>query len=480
MKCRIGFKQISFYIDGAYSRKKRLSLEAHFANCPHCKQALARARSLKASLYALDQLDLSPGFDAEFRKQLHSIIPKAKQGLFFSVRDIVSRFSESYIVPVPVTLKVAASLILVISLLIGFRMHAMSAMPFVEFSAGDVRIYRQSSDAWISPQPQLHLRQGDKIELKDGAVLNLASKARYKARIKNRAIVVVSRLESGLRNTQTDFSISQGKLLVNTTERFKGSGMRIFTPACDAEIVGTAFMVDVSENNTWLGVLEGKVGILSKPHPLKADTQSATRTYVAAGQKVFTGRYMYTTKPELLSSAEWKSMLELYQLIDDPQIMLLIGTGINRVNNLLEKPALLYIPKTLEKIIPNKLIQALYGVAKAADTDDLELVREKTVDLENLLKQYPDPLYSIEVSMFIASHFYYANDYESAIDVLSRVAYMYPDSEMASLAMSGMASIYQDDIKDTGRARQIYMNIIKLYPDSADAIRAKQALSSLR
>jgi len=202
--------------------------------------------------------------------------------------------------------------------------------------------------------------------------------------------------------------------------------------------------------------------------------------YVSAGQKASIIQYSSPTIPELLSNKEWKSMLELYQLIEKPQVMLLIGTGPNRVDEFLERPTLVYIPSAIRRTIPSDLLEAINSVKLASDEGNLELIKTRTVKLQNMLEQYPNPRYSVEILMFIASHFYYAHDYSSSLKVLEKVKAQYPDSEFASLAQCSMASIYQNDLKDIDKANMIYNQLITAYPGSADAIRAKEVLSAQR
>jgi hypothetical protein len=480
MKRCIGFKDISLYADGFFSEKKRGFLKAHFTGCAHCMKTLEQVKSFKITFPGLKDIEPSAGFDFEFNRLLAERIAHQQPKIRPAAIDRVSGFINSIIAPMPVTLKAAASLILAISLFLGIRAQAMENMPLVEFSAGNASIYRQSKNAWIMPKARLRLKPGDKIELADGATLNLTSKGKYTARIKGNSLIVISRLESGLRNINTDFSVSYGKLLVNTTEKFKGSGMRIYTPACDAEVVGTAFMVHVSENNTWLGVLEGRVKILSKPHPLKSDIEKPAEYYVSAGQKAFTRLYSHTTVPALLSSIEWQSMLELYQLVEDPQIILLIGTGVDRVDDFLGRPALLHITDSMRRIVPKVLLESLYAVAESAKTDDLNAIRNNTDNLYSMLMKHPNANYDTEILMFIAAHFYYAKDYESSLRVFNQVVDFYPASEMASMAQSSMASIYKNNLRDTSKAKTIYTELIKIYPNSAEAIRAKEILSAQR
>ena len=479
MKCEIKFKDISLYLDGEYNQKKREALEVHIADCPRCSKRIDDIKALRASLNQLAPIEESPGFDFEFNRLLDERLQsQGERSLKNRIRDAASKIVDSVIIPIPVTVKIAASFLLVVSLSWGIRAQMLQKVPFIEFCAGEARIYRQADNNWIATKPKMKLKAGDKIQLGTGAIVNIASKGRYKARLKDESLIVLSKLDSGLRNIDTDFSISYGKLLVNTTDKFKGSSMRIYTPACDAEVVGTAFIIEVLHKQTWIGVLEGRVRLLSKAHPLKAEKAKRISTYVSAGQEVSTSLYSYSTMPELLSDKEWKSMLELYQLIEKPQVMLLIGTGSNRVDEFLQGPATVYIPDAIKRIIPNELLESINSVVQATKDDDLELVKNRTMELQDMLQRYPGPQYNVEILMFIASHLYYAHDYASALKVLEAVNKQYPNSDFASLAQCSMAAIYQNNLKDVDKAKMIYNQLITAYPGSADAIRAKEILSS--
>jgi len=478
MKHHANRKDISLYIDGALKTDKREALRAHFADCPLCKKGLEQAESLKASLFNLSSIEESFDFDKKFETALKERISEAKKGLFDKSADNLSRFFDAIRMPIPVFIRVAASFVLIVSAAFALRSYAMEKMPVVEFSAGNARIYRQQRvDRQLAAKPGLRLIPGDKIELKEGAVLNFASRGMYKARVKGNALIVISKLKTGLRAVETDFSLSYGKMLVNTSDKFKGSGMRICTPACEAEVVGTAFLVDVSDKNTWLGVLEGRVKIVSKPHPLKKDIVKPSESFVSSGQGVSTMLYCNTTAPKLLSDRQWQSMLELYQLVEDPQVILLVGTGVDRVNALLGAPAHVFIPQDIKGLMPKELIELINSISEYSQAGNYEELKSKSENLLRIVEQSPNPLYQTQILMFIASHFYYAKDYESALKVLEKVAGDYPESEMASLALCGMASIYQNDMKDIKMARQIYAGLIKAYPDSPDAVRARDMIS---
>ncbi len=481
MRCEIKFQDISLYLDGEYSQKKREALKVHIADCPRCSKRIDEIKTLRASLNKLSPIEESQGFDFEFNRLLDERLQSQKEhSLKARIRDGASKIMDSIIIPIPVTVKIAASFLLVLSLAWSIRAQSLQKIPFVEFCAGEARIYRQADNVWIATKPKMRLKAGDKIKLGAGAVVNIASKGRYKARLKDESLIVLSKLDSGLRNIDTDFSISYGKLLVNTTDKFKGSSMRIYTPACDAEVVGTAFIIEVLQKQTWIGVLEGRVRLLSKTHPLKTGEAKRISTYVSAGQEASTQLYSYSTMPELLSDKEWKSMLELYQLIEKPQVMLLLGTGSDRVDEFLQKPTQVYIPAPIRRTMPDEMLEAISNVAQATKEGDLVLIKDTTTKLQSVIQKYPGQQYNVEIFMFIASHFHYARDYRSTLEVLEKVKTQYPDSEFASLAQCSIAAIYQDDLKDFSKANMIYSQLIKAYPSSADAIRAKEILSGQR
>ncbi|NQT95911.1 MAG: FecR domain-containing protein [Candidatus Omnitrophica bacterium] len=482
MRCDAKLKELSLYIDGKLAGNKRQALDEHLAKCPLCKAHLEGLESLRSSLGNLSPIKESTNFDLEFNRLLDKRLNKQRARLWNwkeAIAGAGASLRESIIYPVPAVVKVAASLVLVVTVLFGVRYQSLQKVPYVEFMSGEIKIYRPSNQTWVMPTPDMRLKPGDRIHAEDGAILNIASKERYKMRVKDKSLIVISKLESGLRNIDTDLSISYGNILVNTTKEFKGSKMKLYTPACEAEVVGTAFMVRVFENRTWLGVLEGKVKIVSKVHPLKTKDEQRIATHVSSGQKARIRSYYYPTIPQLFTEKEWRSIQELYQLQESQQIMLLIGTGSNRIDNLL-RAAPLYIPDIRKHDMP-KNIQSLIGNIKdAIENDNTALVNQHSRELELLLEKGPGTRYNVELLMFIASHYHQTRNPQDAMRVFEQVLNEYPESQMAPLAQCAIATIYEKDLKEINKAERVYKQLLKAYPDSVDAIRAQEALSSLR
>jgi tetratricopeptide (TPR) repeat protein len=238
-------------------------------------------------------------------------------------------------------------------------------------------------------------------------------------------------------------------------------------------------MVNVSDNRTWLGVLEGKVKLVSKIHPLKDSKGERIATYVASGQKAVTRTYSYPTVPELFSEKEWCTVQELYQLTEAPQIMLLIGTGPDRIDELL-RPAPVYIPDIKRGSIPEPIERQLDAIMDTVQAGSGDAIRTATRRLEDALKEYPRSEYSVDILMFIGSHYSFVHNYDDALRIFAKVMEEYPDSAYASLAQCAIATIYQKDLKNIEKAEQTYRELLQAYPDSVDAIRARENLTSLR
>jgi hypothetical protein len=481
-RCNIKFKELSIFVDGRCDERRKEFIQEHVSECSHCKEQLQGIRFLKGSLNELAPIEESSGFDFEFNRLLEARLRRRRPRIYdikIKLDDLAIRLRDSFVSPVPVAVRVAASFLLVIAIGWGLRAQSIQRTPFVEFTAGDVKIYRPIQKAWITPTPDLRLRPGDKIRSTDGGILNIVSRDKFKARIKGESLIVISKLESGWRRTDTDFSISYGNLLVNTSDKFKGSKMNIYTPSCDAEVVGTAFIVEVFENRTWLGVLEGKVKLISKVHPLKEQEFRRIATFVSSGQKALIKPYMYPTVPELFSEMEWQVAQELYQLTEHAQIILLIGTGPNRVEELF-KAATVYIPNIERRSVPRPIQQLIDDIATATRDRDFKRIDEYNKELEQLLNKYPNSKYNVEILMFIASHYHLVRDYNNALRVFEMVIKEYPKSSLASLAQCAIGTIYQQDLKDIRMAEKTYNELLRAYPDSVEAIRAKETLASLR
>lgn len=470
MSCKVNFKDISRYIDGACTQQEKEKIELHLKRCQKCEQALAKLRLLKGSLSGLAPVKESPDFDFVFNQKLKERLEtKVTITLNQVLEKALSGIRDVFVSKVPVLVKVTTSLVFVIAILFGsYNYYIYSRLPLIETVSGEAQIYRPKVQKWIIAKPDMRLRENDRIKTAQGAIINIISRGKYAARIKGASEIAIAKLDVRKFNHLTEFDINSGKLMVNTRETFKGSDMLLSTPACRAAVVGTAFAIDVdkaSEGTTWLGVLEGKVKI----------TSQGKDVYVNAGQKTQIQPGSLPDIPTLLSDKEWNFIQELYQLGEKPQVVLLINMRENRVRELL-KPAPLYILDTVPRTVPRELEEIIHIINRAIEEDDIESHKFAIERLERLIHLHSNPKYNPQFLMFIGSYYYYIGNYKKAIDTFERVVTEYPDYALSSLAQRAIAEIYQKNLKDKNKAEAAFKELLQEYPDSIDAAGAEAFL----
>ena len=463
MNCKVEFKDISRYLDGACTQRGKERIESHLEGCRDCRQTIARLRLLKQALSDLTPVKESPNFDFVFNQKLNERLEtKVSARLNEVLEKALSGIRDAFVPKVPVLVKVAASLILVIAVLFGgYDYYIYSHLPVIETVSGEAQIYRQKTQEWIIARPNIRLRENDRIKTAHGTVVNIASRGKYAARIKEASDIVIAKLDVRRPHHFTEFDVSSGKLMVNTRKAFKGSDMLIATPACKAEVVGTAFAVEVNKVSggvTWLGVLEGKVKV----------TSQGKDVYVNAGQKTQIRPGLLPDIPSLLSDNEWTIIQELYQLGEKPQVVLLVSMRANRVRELL-KPAPLYVLDTTPRTVPKELEAIIYVINKAIEEGNIETHKFAIERLEWLIQARPNPKYNPQFLMFIGSYYYYIGNYKKAADTFDRVVSEYPDYALSSLAQRAIAEIYRNSLKDKAKAEAAVKELSRKYPNSVDA-----------
>ncbi len=453
MTCKVNFKDLSRYIDGAQDMRQKERIESHLKICPDCAKALEGLSLLKQSLSEMPVVKESQDFDFAFNQKLNERLQK--EAPVWQIKDI-------FMPRVPILVRVAALLILSISVTLGsYNYYIYNQLPFVETVSGNARLYKADSPNWIALAPNARLKENDRIESAQGTIINIISRGKYAARIKEASDIKIAKLDARHKNHFTEFDIKYGKLLVNTKETFKGSTMALKSPSCQAKVVGTAFAIDVdkpSSGNTWLGVLEGRVRVTSQGEDV----------YVDAGQKTEVKFGNVPDMPTLLSDDEWNFIQELYQLGEKPQVVLLVSTGETRVDELL-KPAPLYILDASPRTIPRELEAIINIINKAIERNDIETHKFAIERFQALIQKHPNPKYNPQFIMFIGSYYYYIGDYEKAVESFDRVVSEYPDYVLSSLAQRAVAEICKNNLKDKNRADEAVKKLLQKYPDSVDS-----------
>lgn len=468
-KCKVNFKELSRYLDDACASQEKERLELHLKECAVCRENFANLKLLKESLSSLTPVKESEDFDFVFNKKLNE---RLERKIAVSMNEVLEKalsgIRDAFAPKMPVLVRVAVVLVLTIALFSGYNYYIYSRLPFIEMTSGTAKIYQGETTEYIVAKANMRLRENYRIATAQNAVVNIISRTKYAARIKGGSDIIIAKLDVRMPKHLVEFNVKAGKLMVNTTDTFKGSNMSIQTPACKAKIVGTAFAVDVdkeSRGTTWLGVLEGKVKV----------TSGGKDVYVNSGQKTQVHPGSIPALPTLLSDEEWKFIQELYQLGEKPQVVLLVGIKADRVNELL-KPAPLYISDATPRTVPKELETIIHIINKAIEDSDIETHKFAIKKLENLIAAHPNPKYNPQFLMFIGSYYYYIGNYKKAIDTFGGVVNEYPDYTLSSLAQCAIATIYKKNLNDEKNAKTAFEKLLKEYPDSIDAARAREFL----
>ncbi|MBN1404988.1 MAG: tetratricopeptide repeat protein [Candidatus Omnitrophica bacterium] len=471
MNCNITIKAISRYADNDCTVKEFEKIESHLKECSRCRHILHNLQMLKSSLSSIAPVKESKGFDSAFFEKLEKAGQKEKVQFSLNemLKNTLSGMQDIFAIRAPVLVRVAASLVVTLSLLFGgYNYYTYANLPLVEGASGKADIYNARSREWVTAAANMRLRENDIIKTSQNGIVNIISRNKYAARVKEGSFITIAKLNILGHNHSTEFDVKSGRLMVNTADAFKGSNMLLKTAACRAKVVGTAFIIDVDETSggsTWLGVLEGKVKVSSKGRDV----------YVDAGQKTQTQLNSTPDMPTLLSDNEWKDVQELYQLGEKPQVAILISMQPDRVKELL-RPAPLYILDSAPRAIPKDLDAIMHTINKAIGDNNVAAHRLSIENLERMVKVYPNARYNAQFMMFIGSYYYYLGDYEKAINSFEKVTRDYPANALSSLAQCAIGYIYDNDLKDKAKAAAAFEVLLKKYPDSIDAKVAREFL----
>lgn len=480
MNCKYNFNELSVFVDNGCDDSKAKAISEHIKNCKNCGQKLAWLNTMKLSLSELPTISPSKNFDENFVFLLRErLIQGQKQNFFDSIQKFFAYIFDGLIrIFKPAQVIGIASVGILLTILIVFNYYLTPKPVYIEFSAGKAEIYTSASAEWIKASPNIRLRKGDKIKTGQQAIVNMVLSDDLKIRIKDNSLVYLSYQRRGWQRPKFLFMVEYGDILINAAQQ-TSSSVSIKSPGCGVDVIRGSFMMSVRKDNpntTWLGVLEGEVDVLPIVHPLNNEGEKPVLTSVLSGQKVSVKRYEKPSRPELLSEKEWVLLQELYELIEIPGIILLIGTEPDRVDNLL-KPASLCITDKSKSSVPGDIESAVNSIMDARARNSISDLEDAVKILEELLSKYADKNYVVELLMFAASYYYHIDDYNDSLRLFEKVLRDYPDSRFASLAQCAIATVYNNGINDNGKAMEAYDLLIKNYPNSIDAFRAKEALA---
>jgi hypothetical protein len=407
------------------------------------------------------------------REQVPSLKDKLQQSL-----DIIGDYIRPVFEPRRALALVAASLLVLFSAVWFYNVRIQGFTPIIVASRGDVQIYHQKQDRWVTAQPGARIYADDSIRLGKYAQVDIDIRNLYEMRIKQNSEVSFERLARNY-NSGTDITVNAGKIMVDTKERFKGSTMKITTPASKTTVLGTTFMIDVNPiqaGTTWVGVLKGKVMVEGIEVP--RDKLGLNKVIVEEGKGTYVRPGEVPTIPEIFSDKEWEAMDELYRIGDLPQVALLIGTGPDRVEELMQ-PCMIYIYDARPRKLSPEFDTVVKDIKEAVRRNDLALHRKAARKFKLVVEKYPDPKYNVQFYLFLGAYNFFLRDYQQSLNLFNRIIDDFSDSKLVSLAMCAKAYVYEKGLKQKEKARDIYNKILTYYPYTPEAKYAEKALERM-
>ncbi|MDD5439995.1 MAG: tetratricopeptide repeat protein [Candidatus Omnitrophica bacterium] len=391
---------------------------------------------------------------------------------------IVRRLAAILPVPVPAAM---GALVSVMAIVLVSAYLYLPQRPSLDDIKGVVKVFNAGKNEWMFAKAGLKVGKDDIVKTFEDSSVTLSAGDMYAMCLKSDTELNVIELAARAKKKPIQYKASKGKVLIYFDKRAGKAGkkFRIETNEVAATVLGTDFMLQsVPEfQKTWLGVLDGVVKVTSLQAPQGVSGEEAS-VIVRSQQKTEVSRGSVPLKPARLMEDEWMEMEELYAIGKKPQVALLISTERTRTRELLSIVPL-FISDKKPSILPEKLKKVAVQFRKAV-RDDTTAEHLKTIqELEDLIREYPNKNYNVQFLLFIGSYYYHIGRYEQAIAAFEEVLRDYPQSSLASIAQCAIGIIYEENLKDTAKARLAYQKILSIYPDTPEAEEAQAGLERL-
>jgi len=468
-------KKLEAYVDGELSKDESLIIEKHINECAECK---SRYQVLQGDLLAGERLmkfaqieERPSSFDQKVMKAIDEVSAAKEQ---HKILDKVGEDIWSSRI-LKKGLAFAASILFLVVAVFGYNNFTRGFKPIIIASRGSAKVYISSKAMWVDAKPGICLQSDDQLRLGKHAQVDIEASKLYKIRVKPDSRISFDKIAKNY-NSKMQIDVEQGKIMISTKPRFKGSSLKVTTPAAEATALGTVFMVDVNPLQggiTTVGVSKGNVLVEGKDIP--KEMLHFNKVVVKEGHKTYVRPGEVPTVPEIFSDKEWKAMEELYRIAELPQVALLIGSTADRVEELM-RPCMLYIYDAKPRTLPEEFDDAIRLIKKAVDTNSMDLHIAAAEELKRLISEYPSKKYDVQFYLFLGAYYYFLKDYDESLKIFDKIINDIKDSNLTSLAICAKAFIYENGLKDLKKANEIYSRIIIYYPDTPEAEYAKKIL----
>jgi|GEM_PF-1301409 len=452
------------------------TLEPSEKFCLKFSENLRREALAKDLAGGLTGIEPTAAFDAEFKAMLaQAAAEKETENILAKAARVAEGVFTFELIPARVVrTAVLASMAFVLAGAVMISSLRQDS-PVLSVQNGTAMVKRSNGNSWTVVHENMHFNKGDTLRVDRGSTMDIAVPGKYAIRMKAGSEIMIKDLPARKFKGKAEYELMSGQVLIDIEKGFAGSKFFINTNSAKTTALGTKFSVGLDANDTTgVKVLEGTVKVESAAS--EKDAEGAI-VLVKAGQKTDVPQNSAPLLPKRMAEQDWRDVEELYQIGSKAQVVLLLANTPERTAGLL-KPCAIYISDAKPREIPRAIDAALGKIYKAVKSGKKEDHLAAIKTLEGLLKKYPNPKYDIQFMLYIGAYYRYIGMYDESVAAFDKVSSQYPDSSLASMAECAIGYIYENDIKDDGKARQAYQKVLKNYPYSLEAIWLEKKLSS--
>jgi len=428
---------------------------------------LSIKQKVKRILAKLPEHDISDVGRREFISRLYDVSGERRHTVEFT--------------PIKRALVFSSASAVLASLIIAFNFLFIPMYPAVTNVEGTVKIYRASKNEWVFARASgMRLYKNDILKTFSDGHADLVIPNVYHMRLKRDSEIRLSKSISRASQKEIGYILEKGTLLAYYNKHRKlGKELQIQTPQAIATALGTDFMVESRPliNQTWVGVLDGTVKV-ANINEVGISREAMNEVLVKAGEKTVVRAAGAPSKPVPLLENELLNMEELYNIGKRPQVALLISTGSTRTRELLSVLPL-YMVSDERNAMPEKIDRIVKEFNQAIREGSKKMHIESIRQLEAIVNDHPNPKYDVQFLLFIGAYYAGLNEDQKAISTFERVRRDYPKSALASIAQCAIGIIYEEKLKDSGKARDAYRKVLSDYPNSPEVEEASAGLVRL-
>lgn len=392
----------------------------------------------------------------------------------------------------------AQSLVVLLSIFLSAPVAHAQTMPPVPSGAQDVQeayypeVIHAQGEVTVEQEPEagqpkqmmkaekgMKIRPGARIQTVGKSQIDIGVVDKYQMRIKEKSDIIAGSLafNTSTRKQETQFQLKSGSIYNRIQEGYLGT-FEVEAPTVEVTAIGTEYAVDVwgPKQEAWVGAADGELQAVDKIQNVPLTIPPRNKLEVAPDDEE-AGKVVPLPDYEL--EGLQRELDKVGTAVDedlDVRVYFILSFSANRVREFLAGAAL--ITNTNE---PRRLQQLFIPTVR--------MLPQRTTMRDRILKNlakilfvcnfYDDPRFTPHFLSFAGSIYHMVGANEEAVKVLEQVLADYPDFMYASIIQCAIGILYEQFLKDPGKAEAAYRLVLEKYPKSLEEELAVAGLDRL-